>query len=102
MDMLIMLCFVGYGVLLYDFLWDVGKFDVGVFWTQEGGHAVMSIVINCAPGVEMTLLKRISATSISAVGVLASKGQLHLSPPATKRVRLGLAFPGQTVQTKLL
>ncbi len=61
----------------------------------------MSIVINRAPLVEITLLKSILATSISAVGVATSPGQFILSPPTVNLVPLGSAFLGWAVQNKL-
>ncbi len=52
--------------------------------------------MNRAPFVEMTLLKSILATSISAVGVATLPGYLILLPPTVNRIRLGSAFLGLT------
>ena len=59
----------------------------------------MSIVIKRASCVEITLLKSIFATSISAVGVATAPGKLILSPPTVSSVRLGSAFSGHIVHT---
>jgi hypothetical protein len=56
----------------------------------------MSIVMNCAPFMETTLLNSILAISISVVGVAASPGQLILSPPTVNFIWLGSAFLGLT------
>ena len=55
----------------------------------------MSIPMNRASSVEMTLLNRILAVNISAVGVDTEPGYSILSPPAVHRTRLGLAFCGR-------
>jgi hypothetical protein len=56
----------------------------------------MSIVVNCVPFVEITLLNSILATSISAVRVATSPGWLILSPPTVNHIWLGSAFLGLT------
>ncbi len=59
----------------------------------------MSIVMNHASFVDMTLLNSILATSISAVRVAASPGKLILSPPTVNCIWLGSAFLGLTKHT---
>ncbi len=59
----------------------------------------MSIVMNRAPFVEMTLFKSILATSMSAVGVATLPGLLILLPPTMNRIWLGSAFLGLTKHT---
>ncbi len=59
------------------------------------------MVMNLALAVEMTLLNRVLAASISAVGVATSPGQLILLLWTVNRVRLGSAILGLTVRTKL-
>jgi hypothetical protein len=55
--------------------------------------------MNHAPFVEMTLLKSILATSISAVGVATSPGYLILLPLTVNCIWLGSAFLGLTKHT---
>jgi hypothetical protein len=59
----------------------------------------MSIVMNCALFVEMTLLSSILATSISVDGVATLPGQLILLPPTMNRIWLGSAFLGLAKHT---
>ena len=56
--------------------------------------------MNLAFLVENTLLKRIFATNISAVGVATSLGYLILSPPTMKRVLSLSYFSLRTLHTK--
>jgi hypothetical protein len=56
----------------------------------------MSIVMNHASFVEMTLLNSILASSISAVRVATLLGYLILLPPTVNRIWLGSAFSGLT------
>ena len=52
----------------------------------------MSIVIKRASCVEITLLKSIFATSISAVGVATAPGKLILSPPTVSSEQCSIGF----------
>ena len=61
----------------------------------------MSIVMNLAPVVEITLLNSILMRSNSAVGVPTSSGKLMLLPPATSLTLFGSLLSGLMLHTKL-
>ena len=59
----------------------------------------MSIVIKCAPGVEMTLLSSSLIVSRLAVGVPQSMGTSKFWPPKVRRVLFTSSFWGRTLHT---
>ena len=62
---------------------------------------MMSIVMNLAPLVEITLLNSILMRINSAVGVPTSSGKFMLFPPATALTLFGSLFSGLMLHTKL-
>ena len=64
-------------VFVDDFFWDVADLDFDKLWTRERGVEVKVLDVGCHELkflVDMTLLNRILATSISAVGVDTAPG----------------------------
>ena len=61
----------------------------------------MSIVMNLAPLVEITLLNSILMRINSADGVPTSSGELLLLPLATALTLFGYLLPGLMLHTKL-
>ena len=60
-----------------DVVWTVGKLELHVFWAHHlcvEVESLMLMVMNRAPLVEITLLRRTLVVSMSAVGVPQSPG----------------------------